>query len=301
MSPLGKPDADGNIVSASRFSKQSLGTLTIWDCPSCGVKNEGRRPEQGCVHCGAGDPTKSRAGEPARETDKTPLGQVPAAPAVSAVPPIAHGRQSPRVPADVQRIYRIIEYAFTNPASLEGTLRRSLVGSLSPAAGLTITATIIDTLDAQQEDRLRMARMQPGVWLANPDAMHAAPTPHGLREKLSQLHLRYSSPAAALRQEFSMEPPTLHVPSATPPPTGPAYTEAHAEVAQRLCEILGYKIVHTLALALSSIAEELASNAEPEKFLGRDECLQLANALLHAIPDGWEGDIQTAAPEEELF
>ena len=31
--------------------------LHPWNCPACGKKNEGRRPEQGCGHCGAGDPT----------------------------------------------------------------------------------------------------------------------------------------------------------------------------------------------------------------------------------------------------
>lgn len=73
----------------------------------------------------------------------------------------------------------------------------------------------------------------------------------------------------------------------TMPDTGPAYSADQDALARRLLELVGERVAHTLSLALSSIAEELGENSEPWKFMDRDECLQLANALLQAIPTTW--------------
>lgn len=74
------------------------------------------------------------------------------------------------------------------------------------------------------------------------------------------------------------------------PDTGASYTHDDALTARRLFSVGGHRLCYTLALALGGIAEELAGNSEPEKFLSREECLRLASALLAIIPPEWQGD-----------
>jgi len=67
-------------------------------------------------------------------------------------------------------------------------------------------------------------------------------------------------------------------------------------VAEGVWQLGGPKLCYTLALALSTIAEELAGNSEPEKFLSSEECVALAQALMHLVPPEWEGDREEESP-----
>ena len=86
------------------------------------------------------------------------------------------------------------------------------------------------------------------------------------------------------------------------PDTGPAFTKEQHHIAVALANRReGMKLCYTLALALQGIAEELAANMEPEKFLTRDEALQLANALMQEIPAEWQGDAaETEIPPQTI-
>lgn len=278
----------------------SLGDPTVWDCPACGAQNTGRRPEQGCGSCGSGDPLQSQAGLPLVEQGTggiNPGGGIPSTygrklPSVGPAEETLHSR-SPLVPTAPQRIYRLIEYAFNPGAQYDDMLRRSLVGRIEMPWG-TLTATIVDTVDSQQEDRLKMARMQPGVWLAEPEAMHKAAHPlqtmsyeEGARRALEYFETEHQKRTRPLRQETVM-PLETQVPNAD---------EIRAS-ARTFYLSFGARLTHTVAFALSSIASALTENSEPEKFLTGTECLQWAEALLLQVPLDWQGDaVGPVAPE----
>lgn len=304
--PVGKFTPDGESVNNPRHSQRTLRALqtgpTIWDCPACGMKNEGRPPHQGCLHCGAGDQRKSVAGAATRagqaERAGTPLEGSPGKPAAAgatgagATVRSAGGASDPIVgparDAAPTRILRLIEYLIRPGENVDTILRRSLVGRMDLPWG-TITATIVDSSDGNQEDRLKLARMQPGVWMANPEAMEgydrrvqpqagrAVPTPMDpstRRLMLTQLERTL--------KEYPMagEAP----PQDAAPPTGPSFTRLQGDMATALIQLLGPQMAHTICLGLSQIAEELEGNMEPEKFVTREEALQLANAILHHLP-----------------
>lgn len=283
MSPLGKPTDDGEIVPGSRhYGGKTLGEVRIWKCPACGIQNDGRTPAQGCVHCGAGDPRKSKAAaaQPA----------VPQEPSRIEGRPAERGtRERPSMPFPVVprvetplRVLRLIEYLFTpGETSPDAVLRRSLVGRMDLPWG-SITATIVDTLDTRQEDLLTLARRQPGVWLANPEAMD-----HADRRGLPQT-------TRDILNRFGRGSPMADTPDAPPPPalpdTGPPFSAQEQRIAGLIFNAGGSKLCYTLALALQTLAEELQANMEPGKFLTQEEALALANALMQEIPEDWQGD-----------
>lgn len=257
----------------SRFGRRavhgSLGDPSVWDCPACGAQNSGRRPEQGCEHCGAGDPLQSRAGSPVtgsvRPGDDLPAGIQPR---VS-----EPARPAPVIRPEGQRLYRLIEYALHPGADISEVLRRSLVGSLPMQWG-TLTGVIVDTLDPQQEDRLKMARLQPGVWLAHPEAIHEAP------RAPQQIVVH---PAVVGRMTFR-ESNLREAPQMITPDTGVPYPREIADGAASLLQWFGPRFCYTLSLALSNVAPELAAIDEPERFLPMAECQQWAQALLDVVP-----------------
>jgi hypothetical protein len=53
--------------------------------------------------------------------------------------------------------------------------------------------------------------------------------------------------------------------------------------------VASVRVIHTIALALQSIAPEL-DNSEPAMFLTGAECLDLAQALMNLVPAEWQGD-----------
>lgn len=324
MSPVGRPTPDGEIVHGSRhFSGKPspLGEVRLWDCPACGKKNEGQRPEHGCVHCGAGDPRKAMAGS--GESGPLPVAapaprRVPALlPASTSADPSPWAPAGPRpAPAPV-RILRLLEYLIAPGQTADETLRRSLVGTLEMGWG-RLTATIVDSCDARQEDLLTLARKQPGVW------MNKEPLPPGVvtyeegtQKVLAQFeedHRRRQDPPAVDWCVVPLDPqvPVLNIPQEArmnPPDTGPAYSVEEAALAadilacgHRAMADGGYKLCYTLALALQTIAEELAMTMEPERFLTREQALALANALMQQIPAEWVGeqpDAQAPAAGQE--
>lgn len=296
--PLGKPGPDGEILPSSRHSRQyagGLGTLTIWDCPACGRKNEGRPPEQGCQHCGSGDPLLGKAGGVV-QADPAPVDVSQAVPTrTSGVPrPVA---SQVRVEPQATRVLRLIEYLIAPGQNADEVLRKSLIGTLHFPWG-QLTGTIVDSLDTNQADRLQLAKRQPGVWLGNSsielggfDSRRASwalenPTgglESGVAPRPGTFPLTPSE-QAAIQQHFERKPVE------TPETTEPFFTGDQAMLAKALEEIGGLKLVYTLALALQGIADELDTNSEPGKFLTSKDALGLANALMHRIPDDWTGD-----------
>lgn len=299
--PLGKPGQDGDVVPASRhYGGQSgtLGVARLWECPACGRKVEGRTPEQGCPHCGAGDPAQvpARPASIDEEERSHPVAPTPPRPQPKGerVADVAAGAP-PRLQAT--RVLRLIEYLIAPGQDATEVLRRSLVGTIPMAWG-TITGTIVDSVDLNQEDRLRLAKLQPGVWIANERAMElggfdsrrasrAPENPTGSREsgvapRPGTLLLTVAEQAAIAAHFERKAMPT--------PDVGMPFTILQGQHAQMLLEIGGFKLCYTLALALQGIAEELAGNSEPEKFLTSQEALQLATALLAQVPDDWTGD-----------
>lgn len=310
--PVGKPTDDGEIILGSRHGthKGGLGTLLAWDCPACGTKNEGRRPELGCQHCGSGDPTKSTAG------------------GVQDIPAARHGERRPvELARDVVRptperarpegwdlgapptvIYRLIEYVMSDAPGGQEALRRSLIGTMTLPWG-RITGTIVDSLDSRQEDLLRMARMQPGVWVGNAtvlnptgasdedhEAFYAA---HRERLKQRQLQRALSPDPDPLVNQAVEELVALRRKPMDAPDTGPAFSDEELNLAQALLHLVesnragaGLPFIHTLALALSNVAMELEGNMEPLKFMESAACSRLANALMSLIPSDWD-------PQEE--
>lgn len=290
--PVGKPDADGNVVMGSRHTRAAggLGPVGPWDCPACGLKNEARAVEKGCLHCGSGDPTKSRAADPTVDPARPPqVQQRVTRPVAAPLRPVDVPVQTER--ATTRTIYRLIEYVITDAAAGREVLRRSLVGTMTFPWG-QLTGAIIDSLDGQQEDRLRMARMQPGVWLGN-SVVSDQPAPVAPRARRQNEMER--KVVLSLQEEADI---TAHFARKLPmetPDTGPAFTSEQARFARALYDLAesitrgsGYAFVHTLALALSNVALELEGNMEPEKFMPSAECLQLANALIQLIPADWD-------------
>lgn len=272
-----------------RFGPQhGLGRLTVWDCVACGLKNEGRTPEQGCVHCGAGDPAKSQPGS----ASSVPSLSAPVDPSPARTPQKAD-RDAGHAAASVvpaMRILRLIEYLILPGRDSDVLLRPSLVGRVELAWG-TITATIVDSCDMRQEDLLGMARRQPGVWLANPDAMRPQqPQQVAGFESRRALVDRPRTPLVVGKVGSLPSSTDIARKEREMPDTGPTWTREEGAFAHMLAVGQDFRLVNTLALALSSIAPELEGNSEPEKFLSAQECLRLANALLHQIPDDWRGD-----------
>lgn len=301
--PLGRPTDDGEIVHGSRKyrGRESLGVQGVWQCPACGRKVEGRAIEQGCPHCGAGDPAKSTAGQAEQVTGGRTDRQAPPSRTVVLAATGEGGepaRRPPVAPAQPLRVLRLIEYLIHPGQNADVVLRRSLVGTMHMAWG-QLTGTIVDSCDVSQEDRLRLAKLQPGVWLANDSAMQEADNPllqlhpDGVVRPVFARHTsRYTGPKGP---EFSIrKEPAPHM--AAPPDTGPHYTDYQHNIALAIVEMGGYQLANTLALALSSIAQELEGNSEPEKFLSSEECLQVANALIQQIPSTWTGATTDTPP-----
>lgn len=301
--PVGKPTDDGAIVQGSRHGthKGGLGAVGPWDCPACGVKNEGRQPEAGCVHCGSGDPTKSQAGSPMGPAKGAPVQRAAASSTRQGISTPQDGNAGPRRAESSQprvetatKIYRLIEYIITDPAAGAEVLRRALVGTMTFGWG-TITGAIVDTTDTQQDDRLRMARMQPGVWLGNPAVSEMVA--EGRMPSIAQLTRRMMTlgdPPAPAVNEFQRAAAAREAAAMDTPDTGPVYPAETRQLAQLLLDLFervtpgsGLRAIHTLALALSNVANELEGNMEPEKFMASEECLQLANALIHLLPADW--------------
>ena len=182
-----------------------------------------------------------------------------------------------------QRILRLLEYLIAPGQSNDEGLRRSLVGRAEFPWG-TLTATIVDSLDARQEDLLQLARRQPGVWIANPDAMRGGVT--------SPVTLRRDTQPVARRSHMDTPPAPLDLGTSVP--------RSVLDLAHAITNLGGYKLAYTLALALDNIAIELAETNEPEKFLTGDACNELAQAFMQQIPPDWAGDAAEAvAPEPD--
>lgn len=282
----------------SRFGpKAGLGTAALWLCPACGAQNEGRAIEQGCGHCGSGDPSKGQAGS--ARVERSAAEEVPVqSKAPTALPLRRSTEPTPSKEAPL-RILRLIEYLVHPGQDFDPVLRRSLVGKIDMQWG-SLTATIVDSCDARQEDLLGLARKQPGVWLANPAAMEtkAPGTWSGFpqpREFVAPTHATFDKVKRVMQDGMDEIQRRSQMEM---PDTGPAFTTEQATLARNLSQFLGLRLINTLALALGSIAEELAGNAEPHKFLSREECLSFANALLHEIPDDWQGEGQEVEPPD---
>lgn len=278
-----------------RFGQHGdLGALTLWDCPACGKKNEGRRPEQGCGHCGAGDPEKGQPAQPgptlvdrvAAQADRHPF-------VMPAMPATPSDLLSPS-PAEATVVYRLIEYRI-HPGHEEAareTLQRSLVGTLHTSWG-ELTGSIVDEVSERQEDVLRLMKRQPGVWLGN------ATLGGGKRQPMPQAAQRGDVDATVRaasdqysrlwreRERAMMTPPTS---------TQRVFLDVMRQLPMRDAATAdeSYRLLNTLALALQSIAPELDGNSEPLKWLSSREALQLAEALLQAIPDEWDPQLPAA-------
>ena len=270
----------------------SLGVALVWKCVGCGAQVEGRRIEEGCPHCGAGVPSQESQ-QPVLEPVAESSGDhslIPAATVSTTVSGLGRIPETGRRPVEVPatRILRLIEYVIKPGANADVILRNSLVGRLEMGWG-TLTGTIIDSIDLQQEDRLRMAKMQPGIWLANPEAVaaqdpHAAITMRPLLEYRNPLLQRTPDGTVSFVRETTMSPP---------PPTGPSFSRDHARFAQTIATVSGdnYALINTLALALQSIAQELGDGQQGQ-FITEQEALQLANALMQQLPADWQPEAE---------
>ena len=312
MSPLGKPTDDGEIVLGSRHyggTHGTLGPLAAWKCPACGKQNDGQKPEFGCVHCGAGDQRRGKAGTvpPAGESE---VGRSAGAVAVAArrgqalletSPPGGRAPQhavpphSSQPAVEPQRILRLIEYLIRPGENADEVLRRSLVGRMDFPWG-TIVGTIVDSIDVSQEDRLKLARQQPGVWLGNQTAMDDVQSVRrGFLRRQEAEAVVYGLPGAPLGQAMAIIQREKQA-RMTTPDTGPPFSPEHALIARTIATNWGYPLAYTLALALQTIAPELEANMEPEKFLSAEECYALANALMQQIPAEWQQPTELAPP-----
>lgn len=298
MSPVGKPQADGTVGGSPRHyghGSGSLGEATLWDCPACGKKNEGRRPEQGCVHCGAGDPHASTAGvaaaAPAVERDdwERTARRATAPPVGLPSARLDVGEPAPDRRAEPQRVLRLIQYLIYPGQSGDETLRRSLVGRMELGWG-SITATIVDSCDDRQEDLLRLAARQPGVWLGNAAVSDSVDHPY----KTAWAGITPRPVASGPMVTLHKHPGTRMGTHMNVPDTGPIYTIEEQDLAAAIANAVvrahaaPYALLYTLALALQTISEELKGNTEPEKFLSPEACLSLANALMNEIPVDWQ-------------
>lgn len=159
------------VVPGSRFSRHRLEGVPqqfAWACPNCGTEQTGKI-EAGCTNCGSGKPGEA----PATGEQERAVGRAATPPSTEVQPVTRSGGTPEHAPVErskVHKVYRLIEYVFATPEAVQETLRRSLIGTVS-MPNVTITGCIVDDLSMQQEDRLRMARMQPGVWMgaSNPE------------------------------------------------------------------------------------------------------------------------------------
>lgn len=312
--PVGRPspDDDGTIVPASRnYRGRTMGELTVWNCPACGKKNEGRPLQVGCAHCGAGDPVKSRAGtatgperraaEPVQRTTARRAATVPPGPPSVEAPGEIRPAKA-MAAATGTRILRMVEYLIKPGHNIDEVLRRSLVGRMDLAWG-TLTGTIVDSIDQNQEDRLRLAKLQPGVWIANQRAGELAqatapdtPMPPEVLDTFDEFDRKMRQRLGA--HNALQEP--LMADDSTPqdlivPDTGPPYTQEQFNIAQMIYHLGAAKLCYTLALALQNVAQELEGNSEPDKFLSGEECLQFAEAFMQQVPPDWQGDKEEGA------
>jgi hypothetical protein len=206
----------------------------------------------------------------------------------------------PAVAPKTLTMYRLIEYVITDGVQGAEVLRRSLVGRLEFPWG-AITGAIVDSLDNRQEDLIRMAQMQPGVWLGNP-TVSTVPVLHGVPGlPVVKPMIPHSSTSNDETDLFTRAARMREVAMDTPD-TGPAYSQEIQQLAQLLLDLFervqagsGLRAIHTLALALSNVSVELEGNMEPEKFMSAAQCLQLANALLQLIPADWTPDAAEGA------
>lgn len=302
--PLGRPDEQGNLLPTSRFYRGgsgSLGKAATWICPGCGKQNDApRRVEDGCVHCGAGDPSLNPPRKPLERHQETgrveqvhhPGAAHPDDRYHAGHPTIVTGA-APRIgQGGATRILRLIEYLIDPGEDATDVLRRSLVGCMEFPWG-TITGTIVDTADARQEDLLRLAKYQPGVWLAKrPDG--TIPPEEPVRRPRSPQFISVGQPVLSVRppadnaQEQQM----------TTPSVGIQYGPEAARLAQAIYQLGGPQLAHTLAMGLQAILEEIGGNSEPEKFLAPQQCLELATALMDLLPPEWDQVQERETPQE---
>jgi hypothetical protein len=204
------------------------------------------------------------------------------------------------------RVIRVIEY-LVNPGSeraFRDVLRRSLVGTEDFEWG-SITAAVVDSVDSRQEDLLRLAKLQPGVWLGGPKIDGP-----GMAEVFERMLQRPPKPGAGVVPPPGMDVRPLSVQGAErvqeladrtveelpppaaeePPDVGRTPPAEMIGIAREWAQEFGYRFIHTISLALSAIAEELRANSEPNKFLTAEQCLDFAQALMNEIPDEWDGD-----------
>jgi hypothetical protein len=203
------------------------------------------------------------------------------------------------------RVLRLIEYLIKPGENADITLRRSLVGRMDMIWG-TLTGTIVDSLDDRQEDLLRLARRQPGVWVSNSAAMEQAdqqdkgrklvPYHEAIGPVLQEFERLHQQSTSTVFNPFADAAKERERKSMDMPQTGPAFTADDAAIAKNIVRLWGLKLAHTFALALSQIAPELEANMEPEKFITSEECLRLANALMQLIPADWAGDAALEPP-----
>ena len=77
------------------------------------------------------------------------------------------------------------------------------------------------------------------------------------------------------------------------PNTGPRFSILQQQQAKALVQMCGFTIAYTLALALQNYSELAGEEAmEPGKICTKEECLQLANALMQEIPEDWDPEIR---------
>lgn len=299
MSPVGRPDEmqDGRPGRVYRGTANPLGVALEWVCPSCRAKNNGRRLEEGCEHCGVGvpDPNAKPAQEPhPRPRIEDPPGlQSHAARVEATSATVTAGKPGDPLLVGVPLVVtRLVQYRCKpgHEAALDQTLRRSLVGRATFAWGEIISA-IVDEVSPRQQDILGLAQRQPGVWLGGPEPDPHPPRVADLVAKAIAVPRQYSSPPSTLQNAFGGERMTR------PPDTGPAYTADQRWAATKILEILGYRGVYTLALALQNYAELAAQESmEPEKIYTREDCLALANALMNEVPEDWSPEAEEPPP-----
>jgi hypothetical protein len=190
-------------------------------------------------------------------------------------------------------VLRLIEYLATpgQEAGLEETLRRSLIGTLSLAWG-TMTASIVDSVDVNQEDRLQLAKRQPGVWLGNATlGGKTRPTRPELTPLESPLVSLSPSEVVAITKYFEKK----EVPV---PPTELPELPVKALLLVAQLAALDLRVAYTLALGLQTMAEAGKDAMEADKLLSPKECLAWAEALLAAVPDDWTGEFPTDSLKE---
>lgn len=295
-------------------NRDALGQPTLWNCPGCGKKVEGVRVEMGCPHCGAGKPQEAPPATPPRPPDTIrnptdiaraipPKAQPPVRPplmqpsvsATAATPSRRKGPDEGERAVEPLRVLRLIEYLIADDANLGVVLRNSLVGTINMGWG-SITATIVDDATDRQEDLLRLAKRQPGVWLANPEAMEA-------RAARQALDARPGPPAALvaqLREHARSRAREIALPvqdvaadaadhyaklGATRAAGGDMDPDEIARLVQALTELLDDRTLYTVALALTSFAPALADTDEPDRVLAMADCEALGAALLARVPD----------------